>query len=360
MENVSKFPYKNLFAAVAVIVGTYFLIAGLVAAQSFLAPLFIALILSLVMYPLCRRLEKWGVSRTLGALISVVVLFLISLAVLLTVFSQVDVFIDEWPAIQKTMASQVEGAKTFLIDNTPVTQEHINKLEGKGLGSLIASINDPGGKTLGVISSTGMFLSNFLLTFIYVFFMLRYRKRFVEFLVQLLPSQHTDEVRETAYEIPQLISGYLVGQLLLMGALLIAYSLGLGISGVKNFFLISFIATLLTLIPFVGNIVGFALAVAFGYLTSGDLGVLAGIILTFTIGQFLESYVLQPYVMGDRVNLHPFFVIVMVILGGAIWGLAGMILAVPTAAILTTVLMHIKSLRVFGMAFKNEPLEKEG
>lgn len=345
MENVSKFPYKNLFAAVAVIVGTYFLIAGLVAAQSFLAPLFIALILSLVMYPLCRRLEKWGVSRTLGALISVVVLFLISLAVLLTVFSQVDVFIDEWPAIQKTMASQVEGAKTFLIDNTPVTQEHINKLEGKGLGSLIASINDPGGKTLGVISSTGMFLSNFLLTFIYVFFMLRYRKRFVEFLVQLLPSQHTEEVRETAYEIPQLISGYLVGQLLLMGALLIAYSLGLGISGVKNFFLISFIATLLTLIPFVGNIVGFALA---------------GIILTFTIGQFLESYVLQPYVMGDRVNLHPFFVIVMVILGGAIWGLAGMILAVPTAAILTTVLMHIKSLRVFGMAFKNEPLEKEG
>jgi len=358
MKHNSKFPYKNLFAVVAVIVGAYFLIAGVVAAQSFLAPLFIATILSLVMYPLCQRLEKWGVSRTLGALISVVALFLISLAVMLTVFSQVDVFIDEWPSIEKNMASQVEGAKTFLIDNTPITQEHINNLEGKGLGSLIASINDPGGKTLGVISSTSAFLSNFLLTFVYVFFILRYRKRFVEFLVRLLPSDHTDEVRETAYEIPQLISGYLVGQLLLMGALLIAYSLGLGISGVKNFFLISFIATLLTLIPFVGNIVGFTLAVAFGYLTSGDLGVLVGIILTFTVGQFLESYILQPYVMGERVNLHPFLIIVMVILGGAIWGLAGMILAVPTAAILTTLLMHSESLRIFGKAFKNEPLDE--
>lgn len=359
MKHTSKVPYKNLFAAVAIIVGAYFLIAGLVAAQSFLAPLFIATILSLVMYPLCRQFEKWGLGRTFGSLISVVVLFLISLAVLLTVFSQVDMFIDEYPSIKKNMASQVAGAKTFLIDNTPVTQEHIQKLEGEGLGAFIASINDPGGKTLGVISSTGLFLSNFLLTFVYVFFMLRYRKRFVEFLVRLLPSQHTDEVRETAYEIPQLISGYLVGQLLLMASLLVAYSIGLGISGVKNFFLISFIATLLTLIPFVGNIVGFALAVAFGYLTSGDLGVLLGVVLTFTIGQFLESYILQPYVMGDRVNLHPFLVIVMVILGGAVWGLAGMILAVPTAAILTTLLMHIETLRVFGMAFKNEPLDKQ-
>ncbi|PAM93509.1 AI-2E family transporter, partial [Flavobacterium sp. IR1] len=116
----------------------------------------------------------------------------------------------------------------------------------------------------------------------------------------------------------------MLGKLILIGLLAVVYYIGLGISGVSNFILVSIIEALLTLIPYFGNIIGLSLAMAFGYLTSGELGVLIGVLITFTVSQFLESYVLQPYVVGDKVDLHPFTVIVVVVLGGALWGVIGM------------------------------------
>ena len=138
---------------------------------------------------------------------------------------------------------------------------------------------------------------------------------------------------------------------MLMSALSVFYSIGLGFAGVDNFILISIIAALLTLIPFVGNLIGFTLAMVFGYLTSGSTSVLIGIILTFGIGQFIESYILQPYVVGDRVKVHPFFTILVVILGGFVWGVTGAVLAVPLFGIITVVLLNITALRSLGLLF---------
>ncbi len=135
------------------------------------------------------------------------------------------------------------------------------------------------------------------------------------------------------------------------------YSIGLGVSGVNNFILVSVIAALLTLIPYVGNIIGFTMAVAFGYLTSGDITVLIGIALTFTLTQFVESYILQPYIVGEKVDVHPFFVIVSVILGNLVWGIIGMILAIPILGIITVVLLNIKELKPLGILLSKEESE---
>src|SRR5690606_42159221 len=66
---------------------------------------------------------------------------------------------------------------------------------------------------------------------------------------------------------------------------------------------------------------GLVLALAFGYLTSGETGMLIGILITFAVAQFFESYFLEPYLVGDKVDLHPFMVILVVVLGGSIWGI---------------------------------------
>lgn len=358
MKDSRRFLYKNLFACVALILGAYFFFRGLIEAQGFLVPLTIAGILALVIYPVAKKLEKWGVSRTFSSLISVVILLIISLGIVTVVVFQFHNFADEWPSIKENMAPKLSELKGFMVANTPFSSEEIDNYTDKNVGDLVSSIQNPEERALGVISSTGGFLGNFLLTFVYIFFTLRYRKRFVDFIVRLLPNGKSDEIEKTIYEIPTVVSGYLSGQLILMGSLCVAYIIGLGISGVDNFVLISIVATLLTLIPYLGNVVGFSLAFAFGYLTSGELGVLIGVVLTFTISQFLETYVLQPYVMGERVNLHPFVVVVMVILGGAVWGLAGMVIAVPMSAIVSTVLMHIPKLQIFGLAFQNKQIER--
>ena len=104
-------------------------------------------------------------------------------------------------------------------------------------------------------------------------------------------------------------------------------------------------------------IIGLAMAMAFSYLSSGELNMFWGIILTFTVSQFLESYILQPYIVGDKVGLHPFFVIVFEILDGAIWGLMGMVLAIPVMAIGTIVFKNIDPLNPFRFLFGKETEE---
>ena len=79
-----------------------------------------------------------------------------------------------------------------------------------------------------------------------------------------------------------------------------------------------------------------------------------GISLTFFIGQFIESYILNPYVVGDQVDLHPFLVILVVVVGNYTWGIVGMILSIPILAIINIVLLNVKSLRPFGYLFSKE------
>lgn len=357
MNKINQLSNKYLYAAVAIIVGLYFLIKGLSIAESFLAPFFIAGTLSLIIYPLAKKLENLGLARTFASLLSVLLLFIISIGILGAVFFQIQNFTKEWPSIEKTMAPKIENLKGFIVKETPVTNQSIEDLQGKKKDE-DKLVSNPKSKVWSLLTNVGSFLIDYLLTFIYVFFILRYRKRFLNFIIRILPNKHQKEIENTASEIIEVVSSYLVGKLILMGSLTVAYSIGLGISGVNNFILISIVATLLTLVPYLGNVVGFSLALAFGYLVSGDLSVLIGIVITFSVSQFLETYVLQPFVMGQKVNLHPFLVIIMVILGGAIWGVTGMILAVPITAIITTVLKHISSLRLLGLFFQNESLKK--
>lgn len=169
-----------------------------------------------------------------------------------------------------------------------------------------------------------------------------------------MPDKKKNTVETIISKSAKVAPQYLIGKLMLMALLAVLYSVGLGISGVNNFILVSVIAALLTLIPYVGNVIGFTMAVAFGFLSSGDITVLIGIALTFTITQFVESYVLQPYVVGDRVDVHPFFVILVVILGNMVWGILGMILAIPIMGILTVVLLHINELRPLGILLSKQ------
>ena len=280
------------------------------------------------------------------------------------------------------MQPKVEQFKSFVFEHTPLNKEarnapasnsgggSINSEQEKGSSLPAANSSQASGsqsgffsagtgsntaqKALSFLNNTISFMGTFLLTFIYIFFLLNYRQRFKEFLLRLFPKKRKGEVSEVIHKSAKVSQNYLMGKLILMGFLAIIYSIGLGISGVSNFILISIIAALLTLIPYIGNIIGLVMAMAFGYLTSGQTGVLIGTALTFTVAQFVESYILQPYVVGDKVDLHPFIVIVGVVAGGARWGVIGMILAIPVLGILTIIFLHVTPLHPFGYLFSKE------
>ena len=335
---------KLLLYGTALIIGTYFLFLGVSKAKGFFAPLLTAVILSLVVLPLSKRMER-KMKRPLAAILNSLILFIISVGVMALVSYQVRSFAKDWPEIEDTMTPKIEQVKTFALKHTPLDQEDIREAKNSSSG-LSSGASE---KVASFMSGLSSFVANYLLTFVYVFFLLNYRHIFKDFLIRIFPDEKRKTIKTIIIKSVKVAPQYLLGKLILMGLLAVLYSIGLGISGVNNFILVSVIAAVLTLIPYVGNIIGFTMAVAFGFLTSGDTTVLIGIALTFTLTQFAESYVLQPYVVGDRVDVHPFFVIVSVILGNMVWGIIGMILAIPIIGIITVVLLNIKELKPFGI-----------
>ncbi|MDN3724141.1 AI-2E family transporter [Aequorivita sp. SDUM287046] len=339
---------KNWFRhSFILIVGAYFLILGLIKAQVFFAPFATAVILSLMMLPIANKLERFIKSRNWVSILCTFLLFLISLCFIGLILYQAQIFIEDWPKLKETLAPKWQELKSFITQNTPIKESDLSGIES---GKQLESVGDgSGGSTLaGMLGKAFSFLGNYLLTFIYVFFLLNYRNHFKLFLLKIFPEEKRNEVKRIINECARIAPRYLAGKATMIAILAGLYAIGLGISGIDNFILISILAALFSLIPYIGNIIGFALAVALGFAATGDTSVLIGIALTFGVAQFVESYILEPYVVGDKVDLHPFFVILVVIIGNLMWGVIGMILCIPILAILVVIILHIPTLKPLG------------
>lgn len=343
-----------LFYGTLTVLGIYFLFLSLAKASGFLIPLTTAVILSLLMMPLSRRMERTFLNRTVSSLINTLILLLVSVGFLAIVSMQVKTVVDDWQEIKETMKPKVERVKAFLFEHTPLEEKDLERSNEETNIPFMSGDSNAGQKAASFLNKAMGFFGDYLLTFIYIFFLLNYRHRFKEFLLLLFPDSHRKKVKEVIQSSANVTQKYLVGKLILIGFLAVLYAIGLGISGVNNFILISLLAAVLSLLPYIGNMIGFALAIIFGYLVSGETAVLIGIIITFTVAQFVESYILEPYIVGNQVDLHPFFVILSVIIGGMVWGIAGMVLSIPILAILNVIFSHIAPLKPFGILLSQE------
>lgn len=175
----------------------------------------------------------------------------------------------------------------------------------------------------------------------------------------MAPDEKRDKTKKVLSDSTQISQSYLTGRLILIIFLAVLYSAGLSISGVKHAILISVLAAVLSLIPYIGNIIGFFLAIIMAFFSGSNLMGALGVAITFAIAQFVESYILEPYIVGDKVNLNPIFTIIVVVLGGAIWGILGMLIAIPALAIIKIVFNHIPVLQPYGYLFGQEGENKE-
>lgn len=345
---------KNiLYYSVASVIGLFFLFTGLSKGQNILLPLTTAIILCLTILPMANFFEQ-KMKRFYASLLSTFLLFLISLAFIVLLSLQVKTFVEDWPQIKETMKPKIENLQDYLADNTPLKKSDLSVAGDSAATKVMPSGQETGKIALFAVGQFAGFTGYYLLTFVYIFFILNYRRRLKEFFFMLFEEQKKDEVQQILSKSANVVQQFLIGKLFLIAILAVLYAIGLGISGVNNFILVSLVAALFDLIPYVGNIVGFAMAMVFGYLSSGNTSVLIGIIITFSVAQFIQSYILEPYIVGDKVDLHPFFTIVFVVIGGAVWGIIGAILAIPVMAIVTVIFLHVPPLKPFGYLFSNK------
>jgi len=329
------------------------------ASQKVLAPLTFALVLALLVYPLAKLLEKLGIHKILSTTLVVVMVFVAFIGISAVISLQVRSFLADADVMVERINPIVQKVEIFVLAHTPLVR---NKLEAyktayglnKEKSTEKQSTQDE--KQAEAFSIMGAVLgtaADFLLVFVYLFFLIHFRHKFYAFILMLFPNEIKNRVKRIMHDSSAVVRQYLNGRLILMVILVLLYSLGMWLSGAENFVFISLIAAFLSLIPFIGNMAGYVLAMFIGLLSGGAFYTLAGITATFFIVQFLDSYIFQPIILGNKVDVHPFFIILAVIIGNAIWGIVGMVLSIPIIAIITIVLKETQGAKAFAYLLSN-------
>jgi predicted PurR-regulated permease PerM len=183
-------------------------------------------------------------------------------------------------------------------------------------------------------------LANIILIPVITFYLLRDWDHLVNYVRDILPRSIEGKVVQLAQESDEVLGAFLRGQMLVMLALGIIYSIGLSIVGVEFSLLIGLFAGLLSFIPYMGLIVGVLIAGVAVLFQTGELISLLWVFLVFGIAQMIEGMFLTPVLVGDRIGLHPVAVIFAVLAGGQLFGFFGILLALPVFAVLAVLLRH--------------------
>jgi predicted PurR-regulated permease PerM len=311
-----------------------------------LTPFVIGAILAYIGDPLVDRLEKYKLPRTLAVVIVFLVLTLIAVTALIIVIpmleKQIVILGQKIPTYIEKIQTQfvpwlnARFGMDIIIDPEQIKQSlNINWKQAGGLATTIITSISRSGAYLAA------FAANLVLIPVVTFYMLRDWDILVARVREALPRKSEPVICKIAKESDEVLGSFLRGQLLVMLALSLVYSVGLGFIGLDLALLIGLIAGLVSFVPYLGFIVGIVVASIAAIMQFGDLTHLVYVGIVFMVGQMLEGMVLTPALVGDRIGLHPVAVIFAVLAGGQLFAFLGVLLALPVAAIIAVILRYL-------------------
>lgn len=312
--------------------------------KPFLVPFLIASLLAMLVLPLCARLEK-KMNKAAATLLSVALL-LVVVSIIVAVFAwQVSDLSDKVPQIQQNITQKIQQLKQFVTKTLGIPeqqQQQIMQQQQQSSTGRLSSI------LTGSFSSFGSFLTNFIVVMVYIFLFLMFRTQFQKFVLRLVPQQEQKNAQEIMHDVRLVAQKYLTGLAIMILGLWIMYSIGFSIAGVDNAIFFAILCGLLEIIPFVGNLIGVSFTLLTSLAQGAESTMLIGIVITYGIVQFVQTYLLEPLVVGREISINPVFTIVGLVGGELLWGIAGMILVLPLLGIIKIVCDHIEPLKPFG------------
>ena len=303
-----------------------------------LLPFVAGMAVAYLLDPVCDRLERWKLSRTWATTVVTICFVLLCVLVLLLVIpavvSQVATFVERAPDYLSALQREATVLLEMLRDRLdPGTQEKLQSLLRSSADKVFSWTTE----VLGGIISGGVAFFNFIallvITPVVAFYLLRDWDRMVAKADDSLPRRHQATIRRLAGEVDETLAGFLRGQGTVCLSLAVFYAIGLTLAGLDFGLLVGLIAGFLSFIPYVGSLVGLMLSLGLALAQFDSWISVAIVAAVFFVGQALEGNVLTPKLVGERVGLHPVWVMFALLAGGALFGFVGVLLAVPVAAV---------------------------
>ncbi len=319
----------------------FLIVAGVYYAKIFLMPFCIAGILATLFLPFCNWLQTKKIPKGVA-----VCLCLLSLLLTITCFVallgwQIGALANDVALIKQKISETGTYIQDYIFNQfgvSAIKQIEILKAEQPSFTNIMEML----------ARSVSYILTNLILVLAYIVFLLYYRGHIKNFFIKLTPPSQQIEMEQILNRSAHVSQQYLVGLSKMIVCLWIMYSIGFSIVGVKNFLFFAILCGLLEIVPFVGNITGTTLTVAVAALHGASTFMLAGIIGTYGVVQFIQGWFLEPLILGPQVKINPLFTIIALVLGQILWGIPGIILAIPLTAIFKIVCDHIEPLKPYG------------
>ncbi len=328
---------KYIRVLVALILTVYVLIV----AKPVLVPLVFATLLFVILLPLHRRWLHLVRNKFAGVLLTILTVILPLSLVVIFFWIQITEVIQSLPSIGGRLQDGLNEVFVWISEQKWFANIDVDKwIESNSTTILEQPVEL---LKIGISESTATF-SSFVLTFIYLLFLLLYQHGLRKWAL-MLTSSPDGTWRKILSEIRFMIEKYLIGMLKVMGILAVLNSLGLFLIGIDYPVLWGVLASLLALIPYLGTLLGGALPFIYAIAVSSSWLPPLLVVLLFSSIQFIEGNFITPKIVGDQVSLNPLVAIISLVVGAFVWGLSGVVLAIPVAAIIRIVCRHFVAMR---------------
>ena len=350
---MQKLPFTVKIASwlIIAVLGTIILIYT----ENFLLPVIVAALISLLLFPVYKKLLYWKIPNALSVVITMLLVVTVLFFIIFFISNQIT-----------GMVADLSGSGR-ITDKFNLLQNYLAghfKIESSTLNDWIVNARNKlldytGEFVSGTIAGTTNVMSMLVLVIVYVFCFLLYSRAFKNFVFSLLITERQGRAHNLINEIQKLVQNYLLGLLtviLIIGAL---NTIGLLIIGIDHAIFFAFLTAFLTVIPYIGISIGAVITAFYTLLTKDTVWPAVGVMSVMLGIQFMESNFITPRIVGSRVSVNPFVAIVVLLIGAEIWGIPGMILSIPVTAILKVFLDVHPSSQPIGYFLGRELTDKK-
>lgn len=320
----------------------------LVISRPFLVPFLYGLLIALVIYPVCKRLERKKVPRGLAILISISLIILLFFVIIFVLILQLNTLNKEIPQLIQAINEEMLKGQTWIVTNFGISIAEQNMI-------IIDYKKNMSGNITGILSGTAMGLFNLVIIPVYAFLILFYRNVIVDFVISMTGEKYKEELPKILHDAIHTYYSYIKGMLIVYLIVGVLNSIGLFFLGVKYPLLFGMLTAFMTIVPYLGIIISSLLPISLSWMETKNIYVPLGIVGVFSFVQYLEAYFIFPYVVGKQLNINTFASIIIIIFGGLIWGVSGMLLFLPYAALFKLVSAKVEELKPFQILLEIPP-----
>ncbi|MCW3080634.1 AI-2E family transporter [Segetibacter sp.] len=339
--------YPFFIKSTVVLFGLILLTYALINLRNILVPIAFSVIIAILLNPLVNKFKNQKIPHIFSIIIAMLLAIVIIAGILYFLSSQIAGFGENIPILKTKFASL-----------THQLQEYVRVKFGIAIDRQVLLINDAINNSKALVGQTvGTALGTLAVIFllpVYTFLLLFYKALILNFLYEVFAEENTRQVGDILSQTKTAIQSYMVG--LLLEALIVAAlnSTALMILGIDYAILLGVLGAILNMIPYLGGIIAIALPVLMATVTKDGFSSQLGIIIAYAIIQFIDNNILVPRIVSSKVQINALFSILVVLLGGALWGVPGMFLSIPAVAIIKIIFDRIDDLKPWGKLLGDE------